>query len=69
MCESDFRKTLTPEQLEARAFIIPFKVCDFDTLKRLDRYSTELEKPWDVLINVAVTRLLDDIEAMRRLRD
>ncbi len=68
MSELDFRNTLTPEQLEARAFIIPFKVYDFSLLEQLNRYSLEYEKEWDVLINTAIKRFLDDIEAVRLLR-
>ena len=50
MYEQDFRKTLTREELEARGLIVPFKVYDFATLERLDKYSMEYEKTWDELI-------------------
>jgi len=68
MDEQDYRSQLTPEELERRAFIIPFKVQDFSILERLNKYSTEYEKTWDTLINMAIVRFLDDIEAIQRLR-
>ena len=68
MDEQDFRGTLTPEELERRAFIIPFKVYDFAVLERLNRYSTEYEKTWDELINRALVKFMDDIEAVHSLR-
>ena len=68
MDELDFRKTLSREELERRAFIIPVKVYDFATLERLDHYSTEFEKTWDELINAALMKFMDDIEAVRNLR-
>jgi hypothetical protein len=68
MYEQDFRKSLTKEELENRAFIIPFKVYDFDLLQRLDKYSMEFEQEWDVLINTAIIKLLDDIDTVRSLR-
>ena len=68
MDEQDFRLQLTQEELERRAFIIPFKVYDFSMLERLNKYSTEYEKTWDTLINMAVMRFLDDIEAIQSIR-
>jgi hypothetical protein len=68
MDEMDFRAQLTAEELERRAFIISFKVYDFALLERLNKYSTEYEKNWDTLINAAITKFLDDIEAVQRLR-
>ena len=68
MYEKDFRKTLTEEELEARGFIVSFKVLDFGVLRRLDECSMEYEKTWDELINTAIVKLLDDVEAVKRLR-
>jgi len=68
MYEQDFRKTLTREELEQRAFIIPFKVYDFAVLERLNTCSMEFEKTWDDLINAAIVKLLDDIAIIKRLR-
>ena len=68
MYEQDFRKTLTPEELEQRAFVVPLKVFDFSTLERLDRYSMEYEKTWDELVNAAILKFMDDIETVKRLR-
>jgi hypothetical protein len=68
MDEQDFRKTLSKEELEQRAFIIPFKVYDFATLEKLNHYSTEYEKTWDELINVALEKFIKDIEAVHSLR-
>ena len=69
MDEKDFRATLSKEELEKRAFIIPFKVYDIIVLERLNDYSTTLEKTWDELINAAIVKLLDDIAYVHRLRD
>ena len=68
MDEQDFRKTLSKEELERRAFIIPFQVNDFTLLERLNHYSTELEKTWDELLNIALIRFIEDIEAIHSLR-
>ena len=68
MDEKEFRATITPEELEKRAFIIPFKVLDPDILEKLNRYSSEFSKPYDNLINLALSRLFDDIEAVAYLR-
>ena len=68
MDEKEFRATLTPEELKERAFIIPFKVFDPDILEKLNRYSSEFSKPYDHLINLALSRLFDDIEAITCLR-
>ena len=68
MYEQDFRKTLSREELEARGLIVPFKVYDFAALERLNKYSMEFEKTWDELINTAIIKLMDDIEAVKRLR-
>ena len=68
MDEQDFRTSLTKEELERRAFLIPFKVTDFTMLEQLNRYSTELEKTWDELINAAITKLLSDIAYVHNLR-
>ncbi|MCL2083521.1 MAG: hypothetical protein FWH04_09870 [Oscillospiraceae bacterium] len=69
MDEQDFRASLSQEELERRAFIIPFKVCDFTLLERLNHYSTEFEKTWDELINAALVKFMDDIETVHRLRN
>jgi len=68
MDEKEFRATLTPEELEQRAIIIPFKLTDIDLLERLNQYSAELSKTYDELINAALVRFFDDIEAISRLR-
>jgi hypothetical protein len=68
MDEKEFRATLTKEELEKRSFIIPFKVIDIDLLEKLNQYSAELSKTYDELINIALARLFDDIEAISRLR-
>ena len=68
MDEQDFRASLSKEELERRAFIIPFKVSDFTLLERLNRYSTEFEKTWDELINAALIKFMDDIETVHSLR-
>ena len=67
--EQDFRNTLSREELEQRGFIIPFKILDFDVLERLNRYSMEFEKTWDELINAALVKFMDDIEAVHSLRN
>lgn len=69
MDEQDFRATLSKAELERRAFIIPFKVTDFSLLERLNHYSTEFDKTWDELINAALIKLMDDIEAVHKLRN
>jgi len=66
--EKDFRATLTKEELEERAFIIPFKVWDIELLERLNHYSNELERPFDYLINMAIRKLMDDIKLVHNLR-
>ena len=66
--ERDFRKTLSREELEQRGFILPFKILDFDVLERLNRCSMEFEKTWDELINAALVKFMDDIEAVHKLR-
>lgn len=68
MDEHDFRASLSKEELERRAFIVPFKVCDFAMLERLNHYSTELEKTFDELINAAIVKFLQDIEYIHNLR-
>ena len=68
MNEQDFRAQLTKAELEARAFIIPFKVTDFELLERLNRYSEELDRTFDELINLSIQRLLDDIETVHNLK-
>ena len=69
MNEQNFRAQLTKAELEARAFIIPFKVMDFDLFERLNRYSEELDRTYDELINLSIQRLLDDIETVHGLKD
>ena len=64
MDEQDFRALLSKEELEQRAFIIPFKVYNFATLERLNHYSKELDKTWDELINSAIVKFLKDIEGV-----
>jgi len=68
MYQSDFLKSLSEEELKARGLIVPFKVFDYATLARIDRYSMEFEKTWDELINTAILKLMDDIETVKRLR-
>ena len=68
MDEKEFRMTLTPEELEKRAFIIPFKVLDLEIWENLNQYSAELSKPYDYLINTALTRFFADIETISNLR-
>ena len=68
MDEQDFRVSLSREELERRAFIIPFKVTDFALLERLNRHSTDFEKTWDELINAALIKFMDDIEVVHKLR-
>ena len=68
MYEQDFRKTLTQAELEARGFIVPFKVYDFAVLEQINKYSMEFEKTWDELINAALVKFMDDIETINRLR-
>ena len=69
MDEQDFRASLSREELERRAFLIPFKVSDFALLERLNHYSTEFGKTWDELINAALIKFMDDIEVVHSLRD
>lgn len=69
MDEHDFRTSLSKEELEQRAFIVPFKVYDFAILERLNKYSTEYEKNWDELINTAIVKFMDAIDMVRNLRD
>ena len=59
MDEQDFRASLSKDELERRALIVPFKVYDFSLLERLNRYCTELDKTWDELINTALIQLMD----------
>ena len=68
MDEQEFRATLSREELEKRAFIIPFKVYDYTILERLNKYSVELGKSWDILINAALVRFMDDIDMVQDLR-
>jgi len=68
MDEYDFRKSLSREELEKRAFIVPFKVYDFALLEQLNQYSMEFGKNWDELINAALTKFIDDIKAIHNLR-
>ena len=69
MDEQDFRTSLSKEELERRAFIIPFKVYGFALIEKLNRYSTEFEKTWDELINAVIVKLLNDIACVHNLRD
>jgi len=66
--EKEFRATLTPEELEKRALIIPFKLTDIDLLEKLNQYSAEFSKTYDELINIALVRLFNDIDTITRLR-
>ncbi len=68
MDEQDFRATLSKEELERRAFMIPFKVTDFALLERLNHYSTEFDKTWDELINSALIKFMDDIETIHKYK-
>ena len=69
MDELTFRASLSKEELEKRAYIIPFKVYEFSTLALLDKYSQELGKTWDELINAAIAKFVSDIETVRKLRE
>ncbi len=69
MDKQDFRATLSKAELEQRAFLISFKVTDFSLLERLNHYSTEFDRTWDELINAALIKFMDDIEAVHRLRN
>ena len=69
MDELTFRASLSKEELERRAYIIPFKVYEFSTLELLNKYSEELEKTWDELINAAIVKFMGDIEVVRKLRE
>ena len=68
MDEREFRRTLSEDDLEKRAYIIPLTVYDFATLEPLNRYSEELEVTWDALINAAIEKLAVDIESICKLR-
>ena len=68
MDEKDFRAKLTKEELEQRAFIIPFKLYDITLLERLNFYSATLEKTYDELINAAIVKLCEDIAFVQSLR-
>jgi hypothetical protein len=68
MDEKEFRATLTPEELAKRDFIIPFRFADLDTWEKLNQYSSELSKTYDELINTALIRFFEDIEAISCLR-
>ena len=68
MDEKEFRETITAEELEQRAIVIPFKLTDIDLLEKLNQYSAEFSKTYDELISTALGRLFDDIEAISRLR-
>ena len=59
MFEQDFRKTLTREELEQRAFIVPFKVYDFAVLERLNTCSMEFEKTWDDLMSMTLSQAVE----------
>ena len=69
MNEQDFRAHLTKAELEARAFIVPFKVMNFELLERLNRCSEELDRTFDELINLSIQRLMDDIETIHNLKN
>ena len=68
MDELEFRATLTSEELEARAFIMSFKVYDPAVLERLLRCSEDFTKSFDELINLAIVKFLDDIDTVQQLR-
>jgi hypothetical protein len=68
MDEMEFRATLTPEELERRAFIVPFKVYDPAVLERLYRASQEYAKTYDELINAAIVSFLDNVDTVQLLR-
>jgi len=68
MDEKDFRASLSKEELEQRAFIIPFKMYDIAVLEQLNHYSTTLEKTWDELINAAIAKFINDIIYIHGLR-
>jgi hypothetical protein len=68
MDEIEFRKTLSKEELEARAFMVPVKFTDFEILEQLYRTSQEMDKNFDELINIAIKRLFQDINFVNKLR-
>jgi hypothetical protein len=68
MQEADYRKTLSRKELEARAFIVPFRVSDFELLQELYRYSDELDRTFDELINCAIKELIRTIKLVKDLR-
>ena len=68
MDEIEYRATLTKEELEERALLLPFKIMDIEVYEHLAKYSQEFSKTYDELINLALVRLFADIEAVNRLR-
>ena len=68
MWEQDFRATLTPEELEKRGLILPFKIYDITIFEKICKYSDEWEQTFDVIINTALKRLLRDVEEIWALR-
>ena len=69
MDERDFRATLSKEELEKRAFIVPLKVYDPAVFERLEHYSTTLNITYDELINAAIVKLVSDMIFIHNLRD
>jgi hypothetical protein len=43
-------------------------ISDFTLLERLNTISKEYDKDWDILINMAIRRFVDDVEEVRGLR-
>ena len=66
MDEIEYRATLTPEELEKRALLLPFKIVDIEAFRKLTDYSEEFSKTYDELINLALARLFNDIEVIAK---
>jgi helix-turn-helix protein len=66
--EKEFRATLTKSELEKRALLLPFKITNIEMFEQLTKHSNELSKTYDELINLALTRLFNDIEVIGDLR-
>ena len=48
---------------------ISVNINNFEILSELNQKAQELNRSWDELINVAIERLLNDIDALRQLRN
>ena len=47
---------------------ITVTIGDFTLLERLNIISQEYNKDWEILINTAIRRFVDDVEEIRELR-